>query len=52
MASWVPGPTALAIPHSGAGAVALALHAALEAFTAPDGSVTLSGWYRAVSRGG
>ena len=42
------GPTQLAIANSGEGAVADAVHAALEPFTDPDGRVVLPAWYRAV----
>jgi SAM-dependent methyltransferase len=42
------GPTQLAIAHSGEVAVANTVHAALEAFTGPDGRVVLPAWYRAV----
>jgi hypothetical protein len=42
------GPTALAIRHSGASAVALALRDALDPFTAAQGRVALPGWYRVV----
>ena len=42
------GPTQLAISNSGEAAVAEAVRAALEPFTAGDGRVVLPAWYRAV----
>lgn len=42
------GPTQLAISTSGEAAVAEAVRAALEPFTATDGRVVLPAWYRAV----
>jgi hypothetical protein len=42
------GPTQLAITNSGEAAVAEAVRAALEPFTASDGRVVLPAWYRAV----
>jgi SAM-dependent methyltransferase len=46
------GPTQLAISTSGETAVAEAVHAALEPFTATDGRVVLPAWYRvALARG-
>lgn len=47
MRSLGAGPTQLAIGTSGEATVAEAVHAALEAFTAPDGRVVLPAWYRA-----